>query len=87
LNGFIFLSVIDAVIRKIGLNSLQIAGTALVALAFVFMVMPDPWLSVKLRKDGQSSSSSSRREKKQRNGEIAAELQELKPKSPAKDAS
>ncbi|OQV21754.1 hypothetical protein BV898_04331 [Hypsibius exemplaris] len=73
-------TVIDAVVRKIGLNDLQIAGTALVALAFIFMVMPDPWVSLSLKRQNR------RPEKEPKpNGEISAERLELHPKSPTKD--
>ncbi|GAV03686.1 hypothetical protein RvY_14076 [Ramazzottius varieornatus] len=40
---------IDAIVRQISLSDLQIAGVAIVALAFIFMVMPDQWISVKLK--------------------------------------
>ena len=36
---------LDALVRGMALNKLQIGGTAVVAFAFLIMVMPDPWLS------------------------------------------
>ncbi|GAV06730.1 hypothetical protein RvY_16670 [Ramazzottius varieornatus] len=41
---------VDSIARGIQMSSLQIAGTVVVAVAFVFMIMPDEWLSLNLKK-------------------------------------
>ncbi|GAV04672.1 hypothetical protein RvY_14922 [Ramazzottius varieornatus] len=38
---------LDAFMRGMAMNNLQICGIAIVAVAFVMMVMPDPWLDFK----------------------------------------
>ncbi|XP_055346614.1 uncharacterized protein LOC129594080 [Paramacrobiotus metropolitanus] len=63
---------IDTVVHAEPMGLLQILGTGLVVLAFLFMVMPDGWLSVKLRNEPRQSVDG------------AAELQALRP-LPEKD--
>ena len=68
----VVLSGIDAIVRHISLSDLQIAGVAIVALAFMVMVMPDSWISVNLKK-------SSSRKVPVHNDKQNPELQELNP--------